>query len=83
MTRRQSDGPMFKLVLSAFALSLAVAPMAQARVQKVVLPPMGWDATAGAQHGACPSQLMGRCADIHAGVMENQIFEVDEFALQP
>lgn len=49
MTRRQSDGPMFKLVLSAFALSLALAPMAQARVQKVVLPPMRWDATAGAQ----------------------------------
>src|SRR3954447_22317967 len=26
---------------------------------------------------------MGRCADVHASVVENQIFEVDQLAFQP
>lgn len=39
---------MFKLVLSALALSLAFTPVAEARVKKVVLPAMRWDHAAEA-----------------------------------
>ena len=41
------------------------------------------DAAAGAQHGMGAGELVGRGADVHAGVVENEIFEVDELALQP
>ena len=41
------------------------------------------DAAAGAQHGMGAGELMGRGADVHVGVVENEIVEVDEFAVEP
>ena len=41
------------------------------------------DAPARPQHGMGAGQLMGRGADVHAGVVEHEIVEVDQFAFQP
>jgi len=41
------------------------------------------DAAAGAQDDMGAGELVGGGADVHASVMENQIFEVDELAVQP
>jgi len=41
------------------------------------------DAAAGAEDDMGAGELVGGGADVHAGVMENQIFEMDELAVQP
>ena len=41
------------------------------------------DPPAGAQHVTSDCQLMGRCANIAGSVMENEIFEMDEFTVDP
>ena len=41
------------------------------------------DAAPGAQHGMRPGQLVGRGADVHAGVVEHEVVEVDQFAVEP
>ena len=44
---------------------------------------MARDPPAGAQHVTSDCQLMGRCANIPRGVMEHEVFEMDEFAVDP
>ena len=41
------------------------------------------DAAAGAQHGMGAGELVGRGADVHVGVVEHEIVEVDQFAVEP
>jgi len=41
------------------------------------------DATAGFQDVASDRQFVGGGADIASGVMENEVFEMDEFAVDP
>ncbi|CEG10444.1 hypothetical protein BN961_03884 [Afipia felis] len=41
------------------------------------------DAPSRAQHGVGAGELVGRGADVHAGIVENEILQMDEFALQP
>ena len=41
------------------------------------------DAAAGAQHGMRPGELMGRGADVHVGVVEHEVVEVDQLAVEP
>ena len=79
----------FAILASDRSISFPVAlpaPAAQAietsRRQRPIRFGTG-DAAPRSQHGPSPGQLMGWGADIHAGVVENQIFEVDEFALEP
>ncbi|GJE02993.1 hypothetical protein GMJLKIPL_4944 [Methylobacterium isbiliense] len=37
----------------------------------------------GSQDRASPRQLVGWCPDVHAGVMQDEVLEVDEFAGEP
>ena len=41
------------------------------------------DPASGAQHGAGAGEFVGWGADVHAGVVENEIFEVDQLAFEP
>ncbi|MNV41024.1 hypothetical protein D3C71_1326460 [compost metagenome] len=48
--------------------------------------PAGWlggDPPAGSQYVTSDCQLMGRCANIPRGVMEDEVFEMDELAVDP
>ncbi|MNI48260.1 hypothetical protein D3C73_1028180 [compost metagenome] len=40
-------------------------------------------APAGAQHVAGDCELMGGCANIAGGVMENEVFEMNQFTIDP
>ena len=77
-----SPVPSFRSPLPSFPVALP-SPAAQARKtggrQRPVRLGRG-DAAPGAQHGMRPGQLVGRGADVHAGVVENEIFEVDQLA---
>lgn len=44
---------------------------------------MGSDAPAGAQHVVGDCQFVGGCANISDIVVEDEVFEVDEFAVDP
>jgi hypothetical protein len=44
---------------------------------------LGGDAPAGAQHVAGDGQFVGGCANISGIVVEDEVFEVDEFAVDP
>jgi hypothetical protein len=44
---------------------------------------LGSDAPAGAQYVAGDCQLVGGCANISDIVMKDEIFEMDEFAVDP
>ena len=62
------------------------APAAQAGEAGRRQRPVGFgigDAAAGAQHGMRPGELMGRGADVHVGVVEHEVVEVDQFAVEP
>ena len=41
------------------------------------------NAAASAQHGVGAGELVGRGADVHAGVVEHEVVEVDELAFEP
>ena len=70
---------------SLFSVALP-SPAAQAgepgRRQRPVGLGLG-DAAAGAQHGMRPGQLMGRGADVHVGVVEHEVVEVDQLTVEP
>ena len=62
------------------------APAAQAGEPRRRQRPVGLglgDAAAGAQHGMRPGELMGRGADVHVGVVEHEVVEVDQLAVEP
>ena len=62
------------------------APAAQAGEPRRGQRPVGLglgDAAAGAQHGMRPGQLMGRGADVHVGVVEHEVVEVDQLTVEP
>jgi hypothetical protein len=41
------------------------------------------DAPACAQHGMGTGQLVGRRAHVHAGVVQDEVLDLDEFAFEP
>ncbi|WP_348627373.1 hypothetical protein [Mesorhizobium sp. M6A.T.Cr.TU.016.01.1.1] len=41
------------------------------------------NAAAGAQHGVRPGELVGRSADVHVGVVQQEVFGMDELAVEP
>ena len=62
------------------------APAAQAGEPGRRQRPVGFgvgDAAAGAQHGMGPGELMGRGANVHVGVVEHEVVEVDQLAVEP
>ena len=63
-----------------------LSPAAQAGEAGRRQRPVGFgvgDAAAGAQHGMRPGQLMGRGADVHVGVVEHEVVEVDQLTVEP
>lgn len=44
---------------------------------------MGGDATAGFQDVAGDGEFVGRCADISKRIMQDEVLEMDEFAIDP
>ena len=44
---------------------------------------MGGNAPAGAQHIAGDGEFVGGCANIAGGVVEDEVFQVNEFAVDP
>jgi hypothetical protein len=44
---------------------------------------MRYNAPAGAQHVAGDCQFMGGCANIPRGVMEDEVFEMDQVTFDP
>lgn len=44
---------------------------------------MGGDATASFQDVVGDGEFVGRCADIPERVMQDEVFEMDEFAIDP
>ena len=68
-------------------LSVALpAPAAQAGEPRRGQRPVGLGlghAAADAQHGMRPGELMGRGADVHVGVVEHEVVEVDQLAVEP
>ena len=77
----------FLLPIDALVLLVALpSPPAQAGEPGGRQRPAGvgvGDPAPSSQHGMRPCELMGRGADIHAGVVENQIFEVDQLTFEP
>ncbi|RWQ31934.1 MAG: hypothetical protein EOS21_31445 [Mesorhizobium sp.] len=41
------------------------------------------NAAPGAQHGVRPGELVCRSADVHVGVVQDEVFWMDEFAVEP
>jgi hypothetical protein len=44
---------------------------------------MGRDATTGFQDVAGDGELVGGCADVAKGIMQDEVFEMDEFTIDP
>lgn len=44
---------------------------------------MGGDATAGFQNVAGNGEFVGRCADVAKGIMQDKVFEMDKFPIDP
>lgn len=44
---------------------------------------MGGDAASGFQDVAGDGEFVGRCADIPEGIMQDEVLEMDEFAIDP
>ena len=44
---------------------------------------MGGDASSGFQDVAGDSEFVGRCADISKRIMQDEVLEMDEFAIDP
>lgn len=44
---------------------------------------MGGDATAGFQDVAGDGEFVGGCADVAKGIMQDEIFEMNEFTVDP
>ena len=81
--RRSRSLPSGRPSLLPLALPAAAAQAGEpGRRQRPVGFGLG-DAAPGAQHGMGPGQLMGRGADVHVGVVEHEIVEVDQLAVEP
>ena len=81
----RSPSPSFRLRPSLLPLALPAAA-AQAGEPGGRQRPVGFgvgDAAAGAQHGMRPGQLMGRGANVHVGVVEHEVVDVDQLAVEP
>lgn len=65
------------------ALPFAAAQRQNANARKR---PVGWvekNAAPGAQHGVGPGELVGRSADVHVGVVQDEVFDMHELAVEP